>query len=96
MKNYYVYILFSSPKGVLYVGVTNNLVKRIYEHRQRVVEGFTKKYKVTKLAYYEIYDSIELAISCEKLFKKWNRDWKIQLIERSNPQWKDLYGEIIL
>lgn len=95
MKQYYVYILASKKDGVLYIGVTNNLVRRTYSHKEKFVEGFTKKYFVTKLVYYEIYnDSIE-AIKREKQLKKWKRDWKIELIEKENPNWEDLYKEII-
>ena len=95
MKGYYVYILFSNKSGTLYVGVTNNLVKRIYEHKSKFVEGFTKKYNVDKLGYFEKYNNIEQALTREKQLKKWNRDWKIKLIEKNNKDWKDLYNEII-
>ena len=90
MKEYYVYILFSNKNGTLYVGFTNNLVKRIYEHKSKFVEGFTKKYNVDKLGYFEKYNNIEQALAREKQLKKWNRDWKIKLIEKSNKDWKDL------
>ena len=95
MKEYYVYILFSNKNGTLYIGVTNNLVKRIYEHKSKFVEGFTKKYNVDKLGYFEKYNNIEQALTREKQLKKWNRDWKIKLIEKNNKDWKDLYNEII-
>ena len=89
-NNYYVYILASKYKGTLYVGVTNNLSRRIYEHNNKVVDGFTKKYNVDMLVYYEISDDISSAIQREKCIKKWNRDWKIKLIESFNPKWENL------
>jgi putative endonuclease len=95
MKDYYVYILCNFRNGTLYIGVTNNLVKRIYEHKSDFVEGFTKKYKVHRLVYFEQTSSIESAINREKQLKKWNRKWKLELIERKNPEWNDLYNEII-
>jgi putative endonuclease len=91
---YWVYILASRIGGTLYIGVTNNLVRRIYEHRMGLVEGFTKHYGVHRLVYFEQYDSIEQAILREKRLKKWNRSWKIQLIEENNPNWDDLYPRI--
>ena len=94
MKQYYVYILTSRKKGILYIGVTSNLVKRIYEHKQSLVEGFTKKYNVHRLVYYEITSDINSAIQREKCLKKWNRAWKIRLIEEGNPLWKDLYDDL--
>ena len=95
MKEYYVYILASKKNGTLYVGVTNDLVKRVYMHKQDYVEGFTKKYSIHKLVYYEITNDINSAIKREKCLKKWNCDWKIRLIEESNPHWEDLYKNII-
>jgi putative endonuclease len=92
---YYVYILASRKKGTLYIGVTSDLVKRIYEHKHDLVEGFTRKYKVHNLVYFEITKSIESAIIREKTLKKWNREWKIRLIEKCNPEWHDLYAEFI-
>ena len=94
-KKSYVYILFSQRNGTLYVGVTSNLVKRVYEHKNKLVDGFTKKYNVDKLGYYEIYDNIEMAILREKQIKKYYRKQKLALIETQNPEWKDLYYEII-
>jgi len=90
-KNYYVYILSSEKYGTLYIGVTNNLLKRVYEHKSGLVEGFTKKYVIHVLVYYEQHEDINEAIMREKQLKKWRRDWKIRLIERNNPQWVDLY-----
>jgi len=93
-KNYYVYILASKRNGTLYIGVTSNLIKRIYEHKNNLVEGFTKKYFVHDLVYYEETTDINSAIEREKRLKKWNRQWKIELIEKSNPNWEDLYDDI--
>ena len=91
-RQYYVYILASKIGGTLYIGVTNNLIRSIYEHRQKLVDGFTKRYDVAKLVYYEIHSDIEAAITREKQMKKWNRTWKVRLIEESNPNWDDLYN----
>ncbi len=91
---YYVYILASKIGGTLYIGVTNNLVRRVYEHREKLAEGFTKKYGVTRLVYFEAHSDVEAAIVREKQMKKWNRAWKIRLIEESNPNWDDLYKQI--
>ena len=90
-----VYILASKKEGTLYIGVTSDLVKRIYEHKNNVVEGFTKEYAVHDLVYYELHESMEEAIKKEKKLKKWNRQWKIDLIEKDNPEWKDLYLDIL-
>ena len=94
MNQYYVYILASKYRGTLYIGVTNNLKRRIYEHKNKIIDGFTKKYSINKLIYYEITENIESAINREKQLKNWRRDWKIQLIEKLNPEWKDLYLEL--
>lgn len=91
---YYVYILASKRNGTLYVGSTSDLVKRVWQHKKKVVEGFTKKYGVNKLIYYEVADNQEAAVLRERQLKKWNRAWKIRLIEENNPAWKDLYDEI--
>jgi len=85
----------SQKNGTLYVGVTNNLTKRVYEHKENLISGFTEKYKVHDLAYFEQFSDINEAILREKRIKKWKRDWKIKLIERNNPEWKDLYYNII-
>jgi len=90
VKNYYVYILASKRNGTLYIGVTNDLNRRMYEHKNGLVEGFTKNYNIKILVYYELTNSIESAITREKQFKKWNREWKMRLIEENNPMWKDL------
>jgi putative endonuclease len=94
MKDYFVYILANKIGGTIYVGVTNNLVRRVYEHQQKLAEGFTKKYGVSKLVYYEVHSDIEAAITREKQLKKWNRAWKVRLIEEANPNWDDLYRSI--
>jgi putative endonuclease len=92
---YWVYILASAIGGTLYIGVTNNLVRRIYEHRMGLADGgFTKKYRIHRLVYFEQYSGIEAALLREKRLKKWNRAWKIQLIEELNPNWDDLYPRI--
>ena len=92
-RQFYVYILASHIGGTLYIGVTNDLIRRVYEHQQKVVEGFTKQHDVTRLVYFEAFD-IEQAIHREKRLKKWPRAWKISLIEKDNPDWIDLYPEI--
>ena len=94
MRTPCVYILASKPKGTLYIGVTSNLVQRVWHHKNDFVEGFTKRYRVHRLVWHEVHDSMESAISREKALKKWKRLWKIGLIERSNPTWVDLYDEI--
>lgn len=94
MKQYYVYILSSAPNGVLYIGVTSNLVRRVYEHKNNLVEGFTKQYSVHDLVYFECANNPEAAIAREKQIKEWKRAWKIELINRSNPAWNDLYYDI--
>ena len=94
MNNYYVYILTNKSNKVLYTGVTNNLSRRIYEHKNKLVPGFTVKYNVSKLVYHEAYDDIRDAIQREKNIKKWYRKWKVELINKFNPQWKDLYNEL--
>ena len=93
-QSYYVYLLASRRRGTLYVGVTNDLPKRVWQHKQGLVDGFTKRYGVKMLVWYEQTDSIESAVVREKQIKRWNRVWKIELIESGNPQWKDRYEEI--
>ena len=94
-KQYYVYILFSKKNGTLYVGVTSDLVKRVWQHKNKLVKGFTQKYNVDKLGYYEISNDINSAIAREKQLKGGNRQAKLDLIEINNPDWNDLYYEII-
>ena len=91
---YYVYLLASDKYGTLYLGVTNDIVRRVYEHKSQIVAGFTKRYAVDKLVWFEIYDDPTSAIAREKELKKWRRNWKIRLIEECNPQWIDLYPQI--
>ena len=91
----YVYILSSMKNGTLYTGVTTDLVRRMYEHRSGRVKGFTQKYGVHRLVYFEMHEDVREAIRREKQIKKWNRGWKIRLIKRSNPEWTDLYPEIV-
>jgi putative endonuclease len=91
---FWVYMLASKPGGTLYVGVTNDLIRRAYEHRNGLVAGFTRKYGVKHLVYFEQYDDPATAIQREKNIKHWSREWKIDLIVASNPEWHDLYDEI--
>jgi putative endonuclease len=93
-KEFWVYILASKRNGTLYIGVTSNLAQRIWEHKNGVVEGFTHRYEVDRLVHCEAFGDAESAIAREKQMKKWRRAWKIQLIEDSNPEWRDLYDEI--
>ena len=90
MKTYYVYILASNRNGTLYTGVTNNLERRMYEHKNDLIRGFTAKYHIHQLVYYEQLNDINIALQREKQLKKWNRKWKLELIEKINPSWKDL------
>ena len=92
---YWVYIMASAPGGTLYVGVTNDLIRRAYEHRNGLVAGFTRKYQVKRLVYFEAHDSIVAAIQREKNIKHWPREWKIDLIVRDNPEWDDLYETVV-
>jgi putative endonuclease len=97
---YYVYIMASRRNGTLYIGVTNNLIKRVYEHKHDLVEGFTKKYGVHRLVYYEQSEDVRSAIELEKRLKAWKRPprrrgWKLRLIEEMNPEWNDLYDELV-
>jgi len=91
-NDYYVYMTASDKKGTIYIGVTNNLEGRIWEHKEKIYKGFTAKYAVNKLVYYEVYNDISEAIEREKQLKTWNRQWKINLIEKDNPEWRDLYN----
>ena len=92
--NYYVYIITNKTDKVLYIGVTNNLERRIYEHKNKTVPGFTQKYNINKLLYFEHFENINDAIHREKQLKKWNRKWKEELINKDNPKWNELYNEI--
>ena len=95
MKQPAVYILASQRNGTLYIGVTSDLVQRIWQHKNDVVEGFTKEYGVHLLVWYELHEDMESAIIREKRLKKWNREWKLRLIEEKNPNWQDLYESIL-
>ncbi len=94
MNTYYVYILASKRNGTLYIGVTNDLKKRIYQHKQEIIDGFSKKYCIKNLVYYEDTSDVKSAIQREKQLKKWNRAWKIKLIEKNNSTWQDLYNNL--
>ena len=90
----YVYILCTRPYGTLYVGVTSSLAKRVWEHKQHLVQGFTSRYRTDRLVWYECHESIEEAIIREKQIKEWRRDWKVNLIQSMNPNWHDLYDQM--
>ncbi|UCE47681.1 MAG: GIY-YIG nuclease family protein [Phycisphaerales bacterium] len=94
MGQYYVYILASKRNGTLYIGVTNNLLERIHQHKEAVTKGFAHRYNVHNLVYYEVFNRIQDAITREKRMKKWNRAWKIELIEKSNPNWEGLFDSL--
>jgi putative endonuclease len=89
-KTYYIYILASKRNGTLYIGITNNLERRIFEHKNKLIKGFTKKYNVNQLVYFEEYADVREALIREKRLKKWNRSWKLEIIEKANPDWEDL------
>lgn len=95
MNQYYVYIMTNFCNQVLYIGLTNNMIRRVYEHKNKLIEGFTSKYNVDKLVYYEIFNDVEETIKREKQLKNWHREWKVNLIKEMNPEFKDLYEEII-
>jgi len=90
-----IYIITNKKYGTLYIGVTSNLVKRVYEHKNKLVDGFIKKYNLSKLVYYELFENMKSAIIREKRLKKWNREWKLELINNFNPNWEDLYYKIV-
>ncbi len=94
-KQYYIYILTNKTNKVLYIGITNDLVRRMFEHKNKLMEGFSKKYKLTKLVYYEATIDVESAIRREKQLKNWHRDWKMNLVNERNPDWKDLSEEFV-
>ncbi len=91
----YLYMLASAKRGVIYIGVTTNLIQRTWVHKEKLNEGFTKKYFVNRLVYFEPHESIVAAIAREKQMKKWNRAWKVRLIEKENPEWNDLWSDIV-
>lgn len=95
MKTFYVYILGSKRNGTVYIGVTSDLVKRIWEHKNKIIDGFTSQYSVSALVYFEQAESAETAIKREKQLKAWKRDWKLGLIEKNNPNWEDLYKTLL-
>jgi putative endonuclease len=95
-KHYYVYIMASKRNGMLYIGVTSDLIKRVYEHKNDLTAGFTNKYHIHNLVYFEITEDVHSALTREKQLKKWNRAWKIALIEKNNPGWIDLYCGLIM
>ncbi|MHC4397851.1 MAG: GIY-YIG nuclease family protein [Planctomycetota bacterium] len=94
MKQYYVYIMTNKKGGAFYIGVTNNLLRRVFEHKNNIVDGFTRKRGVHNLVYVEGYDDIRKAITRENQMKKWSREWKVKLIEEFNPEWRDLYFDL--
>jgi len=94
-KQYYTYLLASKKHGTLYTGMSSDLIKRIYQHKNKITKGFVAKYNVTRLVYFEVHDSALAAITREKQIKEWQREWKINLIEKMNPEWHDLYDGLI-
>jgi putative endonuclease len=94
VKPFYVYLLASRRHGTLYIGVTSDLARRVWEHKTKAVPGFTARYGCDRLVWYEVHDNAEAAITREKRLKQWRRDWKVALIERDNPEWRDLYEEL--
>ncbi|MBL8520775.1 MAG: GIY-YIG nuclease family protein [Betaproteobacteria bacterium] len=94
MKNYYVYLLASAKRGTLYCGVTSDLPARVWQHREKLVAGFSEKYGVSLLVWYEVHEDVHAALAREKQIKKWNRVWKIELIEKENSEWRDSYPEV--
>ncbi len=94
-KLFFVYIMASGPRGVLYVGLTSDMAGRAWEHRERLFKGFTKRYGVDRLVYFERHDEAAAAAQRERAIKRWRRDWKIELIEQDNPTWRDLFGELV-
>lgn len=95
MKQFCVYIMASRKDGATYVGVTSNLIKRVYEHKHEIIKGHTSKYNIKKLVFFELHDSAESAIMRETQIKAWKRAWKVEIIEKTNPEWNDLYNQII-
>ena len=93
--DYFVYLMASKKNGTLYVGVTNNLIRRVYEHKNGRIEGFTSRYAVHQLVWFEVTPAIEAAIQKEKQIKNWTREWKMALIEQTNPEWRDLYDTLL-
>lgn len=94
-RQFYIYIMANKRNGTIYIGVTNDLARRVYEHREGLAKGFTSRYGLKSIVYYEVFDSVSLAIQRETSLKRWPRRWKLALIEKANPQWKDLVDEIV-
>jgi putative endonuclease len=94
MQFSYVYLVTNKPRGVLYIGVTTDLIRRVSEHRQSLIPGFSKRYNCTRLVWYEVHEDVRVAIQREKSLKRWYRDWKIALVEKSNPNWRDLFFDM--
>ena len=94
MADFFVYIVTNKPRGTLYIGVTNDLVRRAHEHREGLVKGFSRRYALKALVYYERYDTARAAIQREKNIKHWSRQWKLELVESFNPQWRDMWMDI--
>jgi putative endonuclease len=94
LPSYFVYIMASQKNGTTYIGVTNDLFRRVHEHREKLIQGFSSKNRTTRLVHYEQYADVRDAISREKQLKKWNRAWKIDLIEKANPEWRDLWFDL--
>lgn len=95
MNQYYVYIITNQKYGTLYIGVTNDIIRRIWDHKQKTIKGFSEKYNLDKLVYYETTESIETAITREKQLKNWQLQWKIEMIDKFNPEWTDLYSTLL-
>jgi len=95
MKSYWVYILASRPRGTLYIGMTNDLARRVFQHREGLIDGFSRRYDVKMLAYYEQHATALAAVQCEKNIKHWPRAWKIELIHTLNPDWRDLWDDVV-
>ena len=94
-KQFFVYIMANGPRGVLYIGMTSDLPGRAWEHRERLLKGFTKRYGVDRLVYFEPHDDAYIAAQRERAMKRWRRDWKIELVEKRNPTWRDLFGDVV-
>lgn len=92
--SYYIYIMCDKPRWTTYIGVTNDLVRRVYEHKEGITGGFTRKYNLRTLVYYEVYEEIEESIKREKQLKNWKRQWKLDMVDKINPEWKDLWLDI--
>jgi putative endonuclease len=95
VKYYFVYILASKQNGTLYTGICNDLIRRVWQHKNKIIDGFSSEYGVDKLVYYETFNDVELAIKREKNIKKWKRSWKLRIIIENNPQWNDLYYDLV-